>query len=68
MTAPSWLELGAADFDASKADKRAVRQAKRDAEQGQAGLFHVNTPARDTAPAPAREELPGQDDLFGEVF
>lgn len=63
---PSWLALGPADFDAHKADKRAVRQARRDAEQGQAGLFHVNTPARETAPAPARDELPGQFDLFSE--
>lgn len=63
---PNWTELGPADFDARKADKRALRLARRDAEQGQAGLFHVNTPARETRAAPAPEQLPGQSDLFAD--
>lgn len=63
---PSWLTLGAADFDASKADRRALRQARRDAEQGQAGLFHVNTPAREVRAVPVPDQLDGQTDLFSE--
>lgn len=65
---PAWTELGPADFDARKADKRALRQAKRDAETGQAGLFHVNTPAREMRAAPVPAELDGQSDLFAEEF
>ena len=61
-----WLQLGPADFDAARADRRALRQARRDAEQGQAGLFHVNTPAREVRAAPAPAELDGQSDLFSE--
>jgi hypothetical protein len=64
MTA--WQDYGAADFDARQADKKAARQARQDAEAGQAGLFFVATPARETKPAQVAEQLPGQDDLFSE--
>lgn len=61
MTA--WDAYSAADFDAKRADRRALRAAREAAETGQAGLFFVATPERETA-APERAELPGQDDLF----
>ena len=63
---PSWTDLGPADFDAKLADRRALARARRDAEQGQAGLFHVNTPAREVTRAPQPAELDGQSDLFSD--
>ena len=41
-----WNAFSPADFDASKADKRAARQARAAADAGQAGLFFVATPER----------------------
>lgn len=64
MTA--WTGLGAADFDARLADKRAVKRAAEDAAAGQAGLFFLPTPEREAKPAPGREEMPGQAAMFGD--
>ena len=64
MTA--WQDFSPADFDARKADRRALRQARQAAETGQAGLFFVATPERETKSAPAPEQLPGQASMFGE--
>ena len=64
MTA--WHEFSPADFDARKADRRALRQARQAAETGQAGLFFVATPERETRPAEQPEQLPGQTDLFSD--
>ena len=63
MTA--WDAYSRADFDATKADKRAARQARQAAETGQDGLFFVATPEREPKPAPVAEQLPGQSDLWG---
>lgn len=63
MTA--WDAYSAADFDASRADKRAARQAREAAEAGQAGLFFVATPERE-AKVSEREELAGQEAMFGD--
>jgi hypothetical protein len=64
MTA--WQDYGAADFDATRADKRAARQARQDAKAGQAALIFIPTRERETKRAPAQEQLPGQDDLFSD--
>ena len=56
----SWLATSPADFD----KRRAVKGHKRDgADQG--SLFYAPTPTADRKAAPAREELPGQLDIFG---
>ena len=64
MTA--WHEFSPADFDARKADRRALRQARQAAETGQAGLFFVATPERETKRTEQPEQLPGQAAMFGE--
>ena len=64
MTA--WQDFSPADYDARKADKRALRQARQATETGQTGLFFVATPERETAPKPAAEQLDGQSDLFSD--
>lgn len=55
----SWLETSRADYDA-----RLTAKGHRRPTAGQGGLFHVATPTAER-PAPVREELPGQSDLFG---
>jgi hypothetical protein len=60
----AWHEFSPADFDARKADKRAARAAREAAAAGQAGLFFVATPERETKQQQA-EQLPGQGAMFG---
>ena len=64
MTA--WQEFSRADFDARLADKRAARAAREAAASGQAGLFFVATPERETGRATETGQLPGQSDLFSD--
>lgn len=64
MTA--WQDFSPADFDARKADRRALRQARQAADTGQAGLFYVATPERETKRAALPEQLPGQAAMFGD--
>jgi hypothetical protein len=59
-----WTAFSRADFDARKADKRALRQARQAAETGQAGLFFVATPERETKRTET-EQLDGQCAMFG---
>lgn len=59
-----WRAFSPADFDARKADRRALRQARQAADTGQAGLFFVATPERETKPPAMPEQLPGQAAMF----
>ena len=60
MTTP-WDGLTAADFDVTLAPK----SVRKNTTSGQDQLFATGTPTVAPKPAPVREELPGQDDLFG---
>lgn len=62
-----WGAYSAADFDAKRADRRALKAAKQAAETGQTGLFFLPTPEREAQVKPGSEELDGQDDLFGDL-
>ena len=59
--APTWLDLGPAEFDARRLPKGYKRPA---AEQG--NLFFAAVPPRPVKPAALPPELPGQDALFDE--
>lgn len=63
----TWDAFSPADFDAGKADKRAPRAARAAAETGQAGLFFLPTPERETSTNTA-PELDGQEDLFRDAL
>ena len=56
----SWLATSPADFD-----KRLAVQGHRRDGADQAALFFTATPTADRKAARAREELPGQLDIFG---
>jgi hypothetical protein len=62
----AWHEFSPADFDARKADRRALRQARQAAETGQAGLFFVATPEREAKRTEQPEQLPGQLGMFSD--
>ncbi len=57
----TWAHMSPADFD----KRRAARGHKTPSDQP--GLFAVATPEREARPTPARDELPGQLDIFGGV-
>ena len=57
----AWLETSRADYD----KRLAVKGHKRDGAD-QSALFFTPTPVADR-PAPVRQELPGQLDMFGEA-
>ncbi len=61
----NWNEYSAADFDARKAPRGAVRRTQQAAAAGQAGLFFVATPTLPATAAAAPAQMDGQGDLFG---